>query len=157
MNAIAFSRTCCHAKLVNQAVPHLGKRAIMHGNYAAKYSNTCPRWLVTPSIEPIIHEQFKTIFFCFPGLLFFSHSRISTHADIFVFFFHGELQNTRHFRPLYLQVSEQDVNNVVASVLQFITSKKNSLVKEKKRAWWQKYISAHAACNSNKVRLGIYI
>ena len=26
-----------------------------------------------------------------------------------------------------------------------------------KRAWGQKYISAYAACNSNKVRLGIYI
>ena len=83
-------------------VPHLGKKAIMHGNYSAKYSNTCPRWLVTPTIEPIILEQFKTIFYCFPGLLFFSHSGISTHADILVFFFHGELQNTRHFRPLYM-------------------------------------------------------
>ena len=36
-------------------VPHLGKKAIMHGNYSAKYSNTCPRWLVTPTIEPIIY------------------------------------------------------------------------------------------------------
>ena len=85
-------------------VPHLGKKAIMHRNYSAKYSNTCPRWLVTPTIEPIILEQFKTIFYCFPGLLFFSHSGISTHADtlVFFFFFHGELQNTRHFRPLYM-------------------------------------------------------
>ena len=71
-------------------VPHLGKKAIMHGNYSAKYSNTCPRWLVTPTIEPIILEQFKTIFYCFPGLLFFSHSGISTHADILVFFFFTE-------------------------------------------------------------------
>ena len=140
MNAIAFSRTCCHAKLVNQAVPHLGKRAIMHGNYAAKYSNTCPRWLVTPSIEPIIHEQFKTIFFCFPGLLFFSHSRISTRADIFVFFFHGELQNTRHFRPLYLHVSEQDVYNVVASILQFHIKEKLASEGEKTLLMTEIYI-----------------
>ena len=156
MNAIAFSRTCCHAKLVNKAVPHLGKRAIMHGNYSAKYSNTCPQWLVTPSIEPIIHEQFKTIFFCFPGLLFFSHSRISTHADIFVFFFTENCRipgTSDHFiymcrNKMYIMLSRQFCS---------LTSKKNSLVKERKRCWWQKYISAHAACNSNKVRLGIYI
>ena len=42
VNAIAFSRTCCHANRSSRcATPR--KRAIMHGNYSAKYSNSCPR------------------------------------------------------------------------------------------------------------------
>lgn len=61
-------------------VPHLGKER------SCMKTNSCPRWFVTPTIEPITHEQFKALFFCFPDGLFFSHSGIFIYADILLFF-----------------------------------------------------------------------